>query len=123
MATGLVSGRQAPAPVDKPAGGGRSCQCRGGSGRHVGSRLGGVFKTKLVGWRLSPSACAIGGGDWFAASGVEDIAWRSHRVRLFAASGPRGERRRRVSASILSISAETAGRVQLPVPAVNNKET
>lgn len=46
----LFSGRQALAPVDKPAGGGRSYQCRGGSDRHVGSLLGGAFKpSRLAG--------------------------------------------------------------------------
>ena len=34
-----------------------------------------------------------------------------------------GERHRRVSASILSVSAETASRAPLPVPAFNYKET
>ena len=121
--SGFVSGRRAFAPVDKPAGGGRSYHCRGGSGRHVESHLRGAFKPSrpagVCHWLPAPSGARAG----THFSGVEIslgvLTERASSQHL----APRGEGCRRVSASILSISAETASRARLPVPALDNKET
>ena len=124
MVPGLVSGRQVLAPADKPAGGGRSYHCRGGSGRHVGSLLG--ARLNQADWLASATGCPSrrrrglvrGFGGWGRVSpGVLRESAPSQHL------APRGERRRSVPASISPISAETASRSRLPVPALNNKET
>ena len=119
---GLFSGRQALAPVDKPAGGGRSYHRRGGSDRHVGSLLGGAFKpSRLAGgchWLPAPSGARA--GTHFSRIEISPGVLRERAPSQHLA--PRGERRRSVSASILPISAETIGRARLLVPALNNKE-
>ena len=119
----LFSGPQALAPVDKPAGGGaRSYHCRGGSDRHVGSLLGGAFKPSRLAGGCRRLPAPSGARDGLHFSGVE-ISPGVLRERASSQHlAPSGERRRSVSASILSISAETIGRARLPVPALNNKE-
>ena len=123
MVPGLVSGRQALAPVAKPAGGGRSYHCRGGSGRHLGSHLRGAFKpSRLAGgchWLPAPSGARAGSH----FSGVEISLGVLRESASSQHLAPRGEGCLWVSASILSILAETASRARLPVPALNNKET
>ena len=86
---GLVSGRQALEPVDKPAGGGRSYHCRGGSGRHVGSLLGGAFKpSRLAGGCGWLPALSEARADSRLRGFGKGFAWRAQRARLSAASGP-----------------------------------
>ena len=118
----LASGRQAFVPLDKPAGGGRSYHCRGGSGRHVGSLLGGVFKPSRLagGCHWLPALSGARAGSHFSGFEISPGVLRERASSQHLA--PRGEGCRSVSASILSISAETDGRAWLPVPALNSKE-
>ena len=115
MVPSLVSGRQALAPVAKPAGGGRSYHCRGGSGRHLGSHLRGAFKPSRPagGCRWLPALSGARAGAHFSGVEISPGVLRERASSQHLA--PRGERRCWVSASILSISAETASRARLPV--------
>ena len=122
MVPSLVSGQQALAPVAKPAGGGRSYHCRGGSGRHVESLLGGAFKPRRLagGCHWLPALSGARAGAHFSGVEISPGVLRERASSQHLA--PRGEGCRSVSASILSISAETASHARLPVPALNNKE-
>ena len=104
-------------------GGGRSYHCRGGSDRHVGSLLGGAFKPSRLAVGCPWPPASSGARDGLHFSGVE-ISPGVLRERASSQHlAPRGERRRSVAVSILSISAETIGRVRLSVPALDNQET
>ena len=63
MVPGLVSGRQALAPADKPAGEGSSCQRRAGSSRSVGSLPVGAFQPSQLagGCRRLPAPSQVEG--------------------------------------------------------------
>ena len=113
-------GPASPCARGQTCGGGRSYHCRGGSGRHVGSLLGGAFKPSRLagGCRQLSEPSGTRAGSHFSRIG--DFRLACSRSALFSQHlAPCGERCRSVSASILSISAETASRARLSAPALS----
>lgn len=82
--------RQALAPVDKSAGGGRSHQCRGSSGRSVRSRPGGAFKTSRLAGGCRWLPVLSGAGSRLRVLGVSPVVLSKSVFSQHPA--PRGER-------------------------------
>lgn len=102
----FLLGPASPCACGETCGGGRSYHCRGGSGRHVGSLLGGAFKPSRLAGGCRRLPAPSGARDGLHFSGVEISPGVLRERASSQHPAPRGERCRWVSASICPFQQE-----------------